>query len=77
MEYERYKDEHYKKALTSYNRETREPNRGLEEKGSGWSTDDPDFGCAILISNGEPNTIQDPESGHEGPGESENYPTST
>jgi len=46
---------------------------GLEEKGSGWSTDDPRFSCATLISNKEPNMIQDLESGHKGRGESESY----
>jgi len=69
MKYEIYKDKQNKKALTSYNRETREPDRGLEEKGSGWSTDDPRFGCATLISNKKLNTIQNLKYGNEGPGE--------
>jgi len=64
------------KETESHNRKILEPIRGSERKDSRWSTNDPRFGCATLISNGDPNTIQDPESGHEGSGESESYPTS-
>jgi len=48
----------------------------LKENRSGWSTDDPRFGYTTLISSRELNAIQDPESGYEGLGESESYPTS-
>ena len=39
--------------LTSYNRKTWEPIRGLEGKDYGRSTNDPRFHCATLISNRE------------------------
>ena len=71
VKYEIYKDKQYKKALTSYNRKTRELSRGLEEKAQDGPLMILRFGYATLISNMDPNTIQDPESGHEGTGESE------
>ena len=37
----------------SYKRETREPSKGLEEKGFGWSADGPRFYWVTLINNQE------------------------
>ena len=51
--------------------------KGAWKKMLQMATDDPRFGCAILISNGDPNTIQNLEYEHEGSEESESYPTST
>ena len=48
-----YKDEQYKRAFTSYNRKIREPNREPGKKDFGWSTDNPCFHCATIISNRE------------------------